>query len=131
STHHACLVDSHCRTPNATEVMSTTLGIPAGGRISEVAGVRLKATFAKLNLVKATFSRLNLVKATFSRLNLVKATFSQDQPHELGTGGDRGLLEDLAQVVVHRAGAEEQLGGDLPVGQPLADGQRDAQLLRG
>jgi hypothetical protein len=50
----------------------------------------------------------------------------EDESHEVGTRGDPGLLEHLAQVVVDRSLAEEELRGDLAVGGTLADGQRDA-----
>src|SRR5262249_32423752 len=49
--------------------------------------------------------------------------------HQLGAGGDAQLLEDLAQVVVDRARAQEQLGGDLPVRCALADEAGDLELL--
>src|SRR2546430_8306715 len=43
--------------------------------------------------------------------------FRSERPGELGTAGDAELAEHLAQVVLHGAGADEQPGGDLPVGQ--------------
>src|SRR5215471_14663095 len=52
-------------------------------------------------------------------------------PGELGAAGDVELAEDLAQVVFDGAGADEQPGGDLPVGQVLGDQAGDLLLLRG
>src|SRR5215470_15004944 len=52
-------------------------------------------------------------------------------PGELGPAGDVQLAEDLAQVVLHGAGADEQPGGDLPVGQVPGDQPGDLLLLRG
>src|SRR5262245_33520133 len=52
-------------------------------------------------------------------------------PGELGPAGDVQLAEDLAQVVLDGAGADEQPGGDLPVGQVLGDQPGDLLLLRG
>ena len=43
---------------------------------------------------------------------------------------DLELGEDLAQVPLHRARAEEETGTDLGVGQPVAHQQRDLLLLR-
>src|SRR6516164_3942207 len=51
-------------------------------------------------------------------------------PGELSPAADAKLAEDLAQVVLDGAGADEQPGGDLPVGQVLGDQQRDLLLLR-
>src|SRR3954447_4069855 len=45
--------------------------------------------------------------------------------------GDRELAEHLAQMPLDRAGAEEQLGADLRVGEPVAGQARDLILLRG
>src|SRR5215471_6692728 len=45
-------------------------------------------------------------------------------------GDDAELGEHLAQVVVHRARGQEQLGGDLLVGQPFRNQPGDLQLLR-
>src|SRR3712207_8713982 len=44
---------------------------------------------------------------------------------------DPGLGEDVAQMEVDRAGREEQLRGDLAVGESLLDEGGDGQLLRG
>src|SRR5262245_49360497 len=52
-------------------------------------------------------------------------------PGELGPAGDVQLAEDLAQVILDGAGADEQPGGDLPVGQVLGDQPGDLRLLRG
>src|SRR5215471_9421399 len=54
-----------------------------------------------------------------------------DRPGELGAAGDVQLAEDLAQVVLDGAGAEEQPGGDLPVGQVPGDQPGDLLLLGG
>src|SRR5258708_11315964 len=50
---------------------------------------------------------------------------------ELAAGGDADLGEDLAQVVLDRARADEQPGADLRVGQPLPRQPRDLGLLSG
>ena len=50
---------------------------------------------------------------------------------ELAARGDAELGEDLAQVVLDRAGADEQPGADLRVGQPLAGQPGDLGLLGG
>src|SRR6516162_5385585 len=52
-------------------------------------------------------------------------------PGELSPAADAKLAEDLAQVVLDGAGADEQPGGDLPVGQVLGDQPGDLFLLRG
>jgi hypothetical protein len=49
---------------------------------------------------------------------------------ELRSGPDPELAENLAQVIVHRARADEQLGGDLLVRGTLRDKTRDLRLLR-
>src|SRR6516225_8816087 len=54
-----------------------------------------------------------------------------DHAGELGPAADAKLAEDLAQMVIHGAGADEQPGGDLPVGQVLGDQPGDLLLLRG
>src|SRR5712671_2483083 len=53
-----------------------------------------------------------------------------DCPGELGAAGDAQLAEDLAQVVLHGAGADEQPGGDLRVGQVPGHHPGDLRLLR-
>ena len=50
---------------------------------------------------------------------------------ELAAGGDVELAEDLAQVVLDRALGQEQLGGDLRVGQAFPGQPRDLGLLGG
>src|SRR5436190_9675946 len=50
--------------------------------------------------------------------------------HELAARGDPQLGERLAQVVVDRAGAEEEPRGNLLVRRALADEPGDLQLLR-
>src|SRR5260221_13870492 len=50
---------------------------------------------------------------------------------ELAAGADAELGEDLAQVVLDRARADEQPGADLRVGQPLPGQPRDLSLLGG
>jgi hypothetical protein len=50
---------------------------------------------------------------------------------ELAAGGDGELGEDLAQVVLDRARADEQPGADLRVGQTVAGQPRDLRLLGG
>src|ERR1700733_6932745 len=50
---------------------------------------------------------------------------------ELAAGGNAELGEDLAEVVLDRAGAEEQPGADLRVRQAVAGQPRDHRLLRG
>src|SRR5262247_4733044 len=54
-----------------------------------------------------------------------------NRPGELAAIGDAKLAEDLAQVVLDGAGADEQPGGDLPVGQVPGDQPGDLLLLRG
>jgi hypothetical protein len=61
----------------------------------------------------------------------VSALLAQRQPDELGTGGDAELREDLVQVVVDRARAQEQHRGDLAVRGAAADETGDLELLRG
>ena len=51
--------------------------------------------------------------------------------HELGPRGHAELAEDLAQVIVDRARAEEQLCRDLAVGHAFGHETGDLQLLRG
>jgi hypothetical protein len=48
---------------------------------------------------------------------------------ELGPGADVELAEDVSQVEVDGAGAEEQLCCDVPVAQALRDEASDLQLL--
>src|SRR4029450_1435169 len=50
---------------------------------------------------------------------------------ELAAGGDAELGVGLVQVVAHGARAQQQLGGDVAVGQPLRGEPGDLQLLRG
>src|SRR6266705_1444157 len=50
---------------------------------------------------------------------------------ELAAGGDAEFGVGLVQVVAHRPRAEEQLGGDVAVGQSLRGEPGDLQLLRG
>src|SRR5215475_9614580 len=54
-----------------------------------------------------------------------------NRPGQLAAIGDAELAEDLAQVVFDGAGADEQPGGDLPVGQVPGDQPGDLLLLRG
>src|SRR5215208_6146635 len=51
--------------------------------------------------------------------------------HQLCSGAEADLAEDLAQVVVDRARAEVELCGNLAVGHAGGDEPRDLQLLRG
>ena len=44
-------------------------------------------------------------------------------------GADAELGEHLAQVPLDRSGADEQLGGDLRIGQAVAGQPRDLRLL--
>ena len=53
------------------------------------------------------------------------------EPDQLRARGDAELREHLAQVVLDRLRADEQLRGDALVGGALADQPRDLQLLRG
>src|SRR5215475_7820543 len=53
-----------------------------------------------------------------------------ERPGELCPAGDAELVEDLVQVVLDGAGADEQLAGDLPVGQALGGQPGDLRLLR-
>ena len=48
---------------------------------------------------------------------------------QLLAAADIELAEDLVQVVLDRARADEQLGADLRVGVPVADQPRDLDLL--
>ena len=48
---------------------------------------------------------------------------------ELATRGDVKLQEDLAQVVLHRPWADEQLGADLRVGKTISGQSSDVCLL--
>src|ERR671910_1522303 len=50
---------------------------------------------------------------------------------QLRSGADAELGEDVAEVELDRPGAEEQLGGDLPGGQPLGDEPGHLELLGG
>ena len=50
---------------------------------------------------------------------------------KLAAGADVELGEDLGQVVLNRARADEQPGTDLRVGQPVPGQPRDLGLLRG
>jgi hypothetical protein len=50
---------------------------------------------------------------------------------QLGAGADAELGEDVAEVEVDRAGAEEQLGGNLPGGEPADHEPRHLELLWG
>src|SRR4029077_389682 len=52
-------------------------------------------------------------------------------PGKLGPAAHAKLAEDLAQVILDGAGADEQPGSDLPVGQMLGDQPRDLLLLGG
>src|ERR1700729_1490903 len=49
---------------------------------------------------------------------------------QVGPGCDAQFAEDLAQVVVDRAGAEEQLGSDVAVRQALSHQPCDLEFLR-
>ena len=49
---------------------------------------------------------------------------------ELASGGDAEFGESLVEVIAHRSRAEEELGGNVAVGQPLGGEPRDLQLLR-
>src|SRR5690349_20001299 len=51
-------------------------------------------------------------------------------PGELSPAGDVELAEDLVQVVLDGADADEQLAGDVPVGQALGGQPGDLRLLR-
>src|SRR5262245_28511286 len=50
---------------------------------------------------------------------------------DAGRVADLELGEDLVQVVLDRLAADEQLGGDLLVGRPVARQGGDLGLLRG
>src|SRR5262249_31073722 len=50
---------------------------------------------------------------------------------QLVARGDLELLEDVAQVVLHRTRADEQLRADLGVGKPIASETCDLRLLGG
>jgi hypothetical protein len=50
---------------------------------------------------------------------------------ELSSGADAELGEDLAQMPLHGARAEEEPGADLGVGEPVAGQLGDLALLRG
>src|SRR4051812_15350597 len=56
---------------------------------------------------------------------------AHDAVGELGAGGHAELPERLAQVVLHGARADEELGGDVPVRLPAADQGGDLCLLGG
>ncbi len=49
---------------------------------------------------------------------------------ELRAGADADFPEDLAQVAIHRARADEQLRGDVTIGVPFAHQSSDLCLLR-
>src|SRR5687768_16452937 len=53
----------------------------------------------------------------------------REQLAELLAGGDVELAEDLVQVILDRARADEQLGADLRVGVPVPGQPRDLHLL--
>src|ERR1700722_11383689 len=55
---------------------------------------------------------------------------SREGAGKLASSGDVELGEDLAQVVLHRARADEQLHRDLRVGLPVRDQPGDLLLLR-
>src|ERR1700684_654820 len=50
---------------------------------------------------------------------------------KLTARADVELGEDLAQVIFDRAGADEQPGADLGIGEPVAGEPRDMRLLGG
>jgi hypothetical protein len=58
------------------------------------------------------------------------AVRGQAGPDQFGARCDAELGEDLAQVVFDRARAEEQMGGDLAIGQALGGQARDLEFLR-
>src|SRR5690349_20145900 len=55
----------------------------------------------------------------------------EGDPGQLDGRGDAELHEDLAQVVLHGLGADEDLRRDLAVARAAGDERRDPQLLRG
>jgi hypothetical protein len=59
------------------------------------------------------------------------ATVVQGQGSQLGAAGDAELGVDVAQVEVDGAGAEEQPGGNVPVGQPPLNQPDHLELLSG
>src|SRR5215472_4041153 len=61
---------------------------------------------------------------------LARALVGQAVAYEFGAGRDAELGEDLMQVVVDRAWAEEQLRGDVAVGQAAGDQAGDLEFLR-
>src|SRR3954452_14060715 len=59
-----------------------------------------------------------------------RAELSEREPAELVARGDLQLGEDLAQVVLHGPGADEQLGADLGVGEAVSCQTGDLAFLR-
>jgi len=55
--------------------------------------------------------------------------FAQLDACEIGSRDDLELGEHLSQVVVDRAGAEEQLGSDVGVGEPVGGEAGDVEFL--
>src|SRR5438094_1411736 len=56
--------------------------------------------------------------------------WNDGESHEIRPGADTHLSEDLVQVILDRARADEQLCGDLRVRRTVRDEPRNARLLR-
>src|SRR5215472_6837068 len=65
------------------------------------------------------------------RLPAWPASILGEDAGQVAAGADLELGEDLVQVVLDRLAADEQLGGDLLVGCPVARQGGDPGLLRG
>src|SRR5215472_17738299 len=65
------------------------------------------------------------------RLPAWPASILGEDAGQVAAGADLELGEDLVQVVLDRLAADEQLGGDLLVGRPVARQGGDLGLLRG
>src|SRR5262245_25545894 len=107
--------------------------MPASPRTTSTALVPSRAPASSLSIAAASATRPTSCPATTMHylggggLCLGHADALAD---ELRPRGDAELREDLAQVVLDRARAEEELSGDVLVGVTLADEPRDLQLLR-
>jgi len=55
---------------------------------------------------------------------------AESHVRQVGAGGDAQLGEDLAEVIVDRARAEDELCRDLAVGHAVCDETGDLELLR-
>src|ERR1700755_63570 len=66
-----------------------------------------------------------------SAISPVSLGFGAEEPDQFDPGADAELHEDVAHVVVDRARAQVELGGDLAVGGAPGDDLGDRALLGG